>query len=289
RIWYNWRNKSTDGLPLSMLMLWSSCAVPFGVYAIVQRFNFALQFQPQCFGALTLICWGQALVYSHRWRTWTATLATISVALGLGLIELVLIITLRRPYYNGVKWPMMMMAIIASVMQAAGLILPYFELAKRNGRVIGINFIFLAVDYSGAFFSVMALVAQNTFDILGGSLYIVCMSLETGIFLSHWIWLWRVRHIRREAKKAGVSYDEYIARHPFKKLRRSDSVDVIADVEACPVDSNRNSTITPLEKCRMKPAKGSLDFTKTEVANLDPAIIGQGNQPQNTADSAGRV
>jgi hypothetical protein len=84
----------------------------------------------------------------------------------------------------------MLMAILASVMLAAGLIPPYFELAKRNGRVVGISkrtptrpvssnilirtdFIFLTVDWAGAFFSLMALVAQNTFDILGGSLYIV--------------------------------------------------------------------------------------------------------------------
>ena len=34
---------------------------------------------------------------------------------------------------------MMMMAIIASAMQCAGLLLPFWELAKRNGRVIGIS------------------------------------------------------------------------------------------------------------------------------------------------------
>jgi hypothetical protein len=34
---------------------------------------------------------------------------------------------------------MMMVAIIASVILAVGLIPPYFELAKRNGRVIGIS------------------------------------------------------------------------------------------------------------------------------------------------------
>ena len=34
---------------------------------------------------------------------------------------------------------MMMMAIIASAMQALGLIPPYFEMAKRNGRLIGIS------------------------------------------------------------------------------------------------------------------------------------------------------
>ncbi|ORY17249.1 hypothetical protein BCR34DRAFT_50894 [Clohesyomyces aquaticus] len=264
------QRKSTDGLPLFMLMLWSSCGVPFGVYAIVQKFNFALQFQPQCFGLLTLICWGQALHYSHHWRTWTATVATVLVAIGLGLTEMILILTLRKPYYNGVKWPMMMMAIIASVMQAAGLILPYFELAKRKGRVVGIDFTFLTVDYSGAFFSLMALVAQNTFDVLGGTLYLVCMILETGIFISHWIWLWRVRHVRSEAKKAGMSYDDYIAEHPSKKLARNHSSDTIADVEAC--DTPPASLVSPPEKCQMKPERmGEVTAPITDVEKQSEA------------------
>jgi hypothetical protein len=58
------------------------------------------------------------------------------------------------------------------------------------------------------------------------------MFLETGIFVSQAIWLWRVRHIRREAKKAGKTYDEYIAENPSKKLPRSDSSETVVDVEA---------------------------------------------------------
>lgn len=39
QIWTNWRSKATDGMPASMMFLWALCAVPFGVYAIVQNFN----------------------------------------------------------------------------------------------------------------------------------------------------------------------------------------------------------------------------------------------------------
>lgn len=52
-----------------------------------------------------------------------------------------------------------------------------------------IDFVFLTVDLLGAFFSLMSLVAQNIFDYLGGMLYIVCITLEIGIFVSHGIWL----------------------------------------------------------------------------------------------------
>lgn len=59
------------------------------------------------------------------------------------------------------------------------------------------------------------------------------MVLETGIFASQAIWLWRVRHVRREAKKAGMTYDQYTAVHPSKKLPRSDSQETVVDIEAC--------------------------------------------------------
>jgi hypothetical protein len=49
------------------------------------------------------------------------------------------------------------MGIIAAILLAAGLLPPYGELWKRRGRVIGINWVFLAMDWSGAFFSLMAL------------------------------------------------------------------------------------------------------------------------------------
>ncbi|EUC48348.1 hypothetical protein COCMIDRAFT_34222 [Bipolaris oryzae ATCC 44560] len=196
------------------------------------NFNFALKFQPQAFASLTLISWGQTLYYHNKWRVWTATIATIALAASFGLMELILILTLRGPYSRGVEWPMMLMAILATIIQVAGLIPPFFELAKRNGRVIGIDFWFLTIDYAGAFFSLMALVAQQWFDALGGSLYISCMLLETGIFASQAIWLWRVRHVRAEAKKAGKTYDEYIAENPSKKLFASESSETFVDVEA---------------------------------------------------------
>ncbi|KAL8778857.1 MAG: hypothetical protein Q9213_007211 [Squamulea squamosa] len=114
QIWYNWRQKKTDGLPGLMMFLWAVSAVPFGVYAIVQG-----------------------------------------------------------PYSRGVEWPMTLVGVISALLLAGGLIPPYFEIAKRNGRVVGINFMFLSIDWLGAFFSLMALVAQHTFDVLGGVQYIV--------------------------------------------------------------------------------------------------------------------
>lgn len=43
------------------------------------------------------------------------------------------------PYNKGVTWPNLLVGAVATVLLAAGLIPPYFELWKRDGRVIGIS------------------------------------------------------------------------------------------------------------------------------------------------------
>lgn len=65
QIWKNWRTKSTEGLPSTMMLLWGTSALPFGVYAILQNFNIPLQVQPQFFGLFCIISWAQVMHYSQ--------------------------------------------------------------------------------------------------------------------------------------------------------------------------------------------------------------------------------
>jgi hypothetical protein len=192
-------------------------------------------------------------------------------------MEMILVLTLRGPYRRGVEWPMMLMAISASVIQAAGLIPPYFELAKRNGRVIGINFWFLTIDYAGAFFSLMAVVAQQWFDALGSSIFIACIFLETGIFASQAIWLYRVRHVRREAKKAGMSYNKYVAAHPSKGLSRSESSETVVDVEACHDSATTNMSQKHMDAGWGEKQDNDVESGRTtlETARQEPSTVQQ--------------
>ncbi len=52
---------------------------------------------------------------------------------------------------------MIVVGVVAAILLAAGLLPPYWEIYIRRGRVIGINWIFLTMDWCGAFFSLMAL------------------------------------------------------------------------------------------------------------------------------------
>ncbi|PMD14191.1 hypothetical protein NA56DRAFT_736319 [Hyaloscypha hepaticicola] len=191
-----------------MMLLWSVCAVPFGVYAIAQNFNIPIQVQPQVFGTFCLISWGQTLIYHEQVISCHKSLhASLQLSV-IGRYPKNRTLTTKPLSDRGISFPMIIIGVIASILLVAGLLPPYVEIYKRRGRVIGINFIFLTIDWMGAFFSLMALVAQNTFDVLGGVLYILCVFIEGGIFISHIIWRFRTRKIRAQAKEEGKTFDD---------------------------------------------------------------------------------
>ncbi|KAJ5709111.1 hypothetical protein N7493_010445, partial [Penicillium malachiteum] len=210
QIWYNWHRKKTDGFPAAMMFLWASCAVPMGAYFILQEVNIPLQIQPQIFGFFSLVSWCQILYYNHNYGQIKTTLICLGTSALFGGLEALLILTLRIPYRKGVTWPDILVGVVAAILLSAGLIPPYFELWKRDGRVIGFNWVFLSIDTLGGLFSLFALAAQGSFDILGGIMYILVVILEAGIYISHIVWRIRYRKLRKEAKASGMSIDEFL-------------------------------------------------------------------------------
>lgn len=222
----NYRTKSTEGLPAAMMFMWSTSAVPFGVYAIVQRFNIPLIVQPQCFCVLCGISWAQCLVYGRygparsatvlllnltvirKWKKWTATLLLVGLFTLFAALQAGLVFAIRPAYHRGVDWPVLLIGIIAFIVMIAGYFPIPFELVKRRGRVVGIDFIFLTIDWFGAFFSLMSLVAQSEFDALFGTLYALCCLIEMSMVASHLIWRLRTRGIRKRARVEGKTFDE---------------------------------------------------------------------------------
>ena len=87
QIWYNHRRKTTCGLPSLMMFLWAFSAVPFGVYATVQRFNVPIQIQPQAFCVLSLINWAQILVYDKHYDPWEAVILALALAEAFGAMR----------------------------------------------------------------------------------------------------------------------------------------------------------------------------------------------------------
>ncbi|RAR10731.1 PQ loop repeat protein [Stemphylium lycopersici] len=191
------------------MLLWSISGVPFGVYAIAQQFNIPLIVQPQCFCVLCGVSWAQCLIYGRKWRTWTASLLLLVLLAIFAGTEAGLVFAIRPPYSRGLDWPVLLVGIIAFLTLISGYMPIPFELLKRRGRVVGIDFIFLAIDWNGAFFSLMALVTQHEFDVLFGTMYALCCAIEMSMVASHLTWRLRTRGIRKRAKESGKTFEEF--------------------------------------------------------------------------------
>lgn len=165
------------------------------IFLVSEDSNIALCIQPHLFGFFCFIVYLQVMYYPPierskkdiLWRGGLFLLFQIAIEVGC-------IIPFRRLHSRGVTWPILMFGIIANVVLIIGLIPPYFELWKRNGRVIGINFGFLSMDIAGAVFSLLSLItAKGKLDIMGCVIYSVVGCMELGIMVSHLVWMVRFR------------------------------------------------------------------------------------------------
>lgn len=201
----NYKQKDCTGLPPLMMALWAASGVPFSIYFFGIDGLIPLRIQPQLFTFFCTLSWAQTLYYPPVSLPWPKMAAIIGVFVLVSVgLETGLIIWLRPLYRRGKEWPMLVVGIIASVLLAVGLVPPYFELAKRKGRVVGINFFFLAMDSFGALFSLISIVV-GTMDIMSMVLYAIVLGMEIGIFLSQVGWyLTGGRRIIREEKSGQI-------------------------------------------------------------------------------------
>lgn len=113
-----------------------------------------------CIGGLwreVVECFADFVREIRKWRIWTTVLLTSVLALFFAGVEVLLILVIRGPYRRGVSWPVTLVGVVAAVLLIIGYVPVPFELWKRRGRVVGIDFWFLTIDWFGAFFSLMAI------------------------------------------------------------------------------------------------------------------------------------
>lgn len=184
----NYKVKNCEGVPPSMMFLWTLSGIPFSIYFFGTDGSIPLRVQPQLFTLFSCISWLQSLYYPpvQISRRRLIIYATSFVLLAIGL-EIGFILWLRPVYRHGTHWPMLVIGIVAAVLLAVGLLPPYFELWKRKGRVVGINFFFLGMDSMGALLSLLSVVV-GTMDIMSLVLYAIVIGLEFGIFCSQVVW-----------------------------------------------------------------------------------------------------
>lgn len=191
----NYRRHNAIGLQSSMMMLWSWAGVPLGVYNIVSNFNLALQIQPQILTFLSLITWMQCYYYKHAWSMVHALAVAIPIACVMAGIEVALVFALRIGVRRGVDWPITLMAVLAALFLALGVLRHYVDIYQHR-TVRGISFLFVGIDAMGDLTSLISVLFQPKLSILGLVIYGTELVLWIGIFacggyynLAPWIML----------------------------------------------------------------------------------------------------
>ncbi|KAH9943834.1 PQ loop repeat-domain-containing protein [Amylocystis lapponica] len=177
QIWKSWREKSTEGLSHYLVLLWGTASAFLGVYNIVQNLNVPLIVQPQLFGILSLVSWGQCLYYGNKWSLARSAALAISTVVILGGFETGMVFAVRPSYNRGNDRPVDVFGIISTVLIAAGLFPQYYEI-YRHREVIGISILFMVIDLSGGLFSTLSLVFKSHFDIVAGITYSLVILLD---------------------------------------------------------------------------------------------------------------
>ncbi|KAG9699696.1 PQ loop repeat protein, partial [Aureobasidium melanogenum] len=177
----NYRRHNATGLQPSMMMFWAWAGVPLGVYNITSSFNIALRIQPQILSFLSLLTWIQVYYYEKNWSVSRSLLVVVPIACCMAGIELGLIFALRHGKQNGINWPQTLMAVLAAVFLACGVLAHYWDIYTHK-TVRGISFTFCFIDAMGDLTSLISVFFQPELDVLGVVIYGVELVLWLGIF-----------------------------------------------------------------------------------------------------------
>lgn len=163
------------------MMLWAWAGVPLGVYTIVEQFNIALQVQPQMLAFLSLVTWIQCYYYEHKWSVAKALAVVVPIGSVMAGIEVALIFALRAGKLRGTDWPVTLMAVLAALFLALGVLRHYLDIYQHR-TVRGISFFFVGLDAMGDLTSLISVLFQPSLDILGLVIYGVELALWIGVF-----------------------------------------------------------------------------------------------------------
>lgn len=165
-----------------MYISWAFAGIPLGAYNLAQNLNIALQVQPNILIFLSLVAWAQCKYYGDGWHLPRILASSVLYGAVIGGAETGLYFALRLGRRRGVEWPMILVAVLAAVLLAIGVLRYYWEIYKARS-VQGISYMFVLVDAGGDLVSILAIVFSPRIDEVGMAVYAVELVLWIGIGL----------------------------------------------------------------------------------------------------------
>lgn len=170
QIWTNWRRHDSESLSPIFFLSWAIAGVPLGVYNIADDYNIALQVQPNILIFLSLFTWAQCQYYGRKRPVKFVILLSVAIGATLGGIEAGLVFALRVANERGQKWAATLMAVVAAVLLAGGVLRHYVDTWKTRSDA-GLSLKFALLDASGDVASLLSVIFQPSLSVLGLVIY----------------------------------------------------------------------------------------------------------------------
>lgn len=193
QIRYIIKQKDTTGFNPIFMGLWLIASPFLACYAFISNQNIAIRIQPNLFMVFCLVAYYLSCLYPPHKKSKKFIYGTIGgFLLSCVILEVGFIPWLKPLYAKGTHWPALVFGIISGIVLAAGILPLYYELFHRQGRVVGISFVFLSIDSLGAYLSIISVIL-GTMDVMGIVMYSLLACLELGVFISQLIWIIRFK------------------------------------------------------------------------------------------------
>ncbi|KAJ6579564.1 hypothetical protein DFH09DRAFT_1246111 [Mycena vulgaris] len=186
QVWKSYREKSTKGLSEWLVLCWGISGPFFGVYAVIQNLNIPLIVQPQLFGLLCLISWGQCQYYGSARPKYVSFIMAVAAIAVLGGFQAGMVFAIR-PSLN------------SRAIQFFGIFSSYYEIYQRR-EVVGLSIAFMTVDFFGGVFSDLSLAFKPKFDTIAAITYSLVVVMDGVVILAAIILNPRARRRRLEAQ-----------------------------------------------------------------------------------------
>ncbi|KAJ3568530.1 hypothetical protein NP233_g5646 [Leucocoprinus birnbaumii] len=208
QVWKNYKDKSTAGLSPWLMLIWGISSAFLGVYAILQDFNIPLKIQPQLFGFLALVSWGQCLYYdpTRQNKKPMSFCIVVGVMVFVGAIEVMLVFVSRPAYQRGVTAPVQLYGILSVVLIASGLLPQYWEIYRLR-EVKGISYTFICIDMLGGVLNDLSLAFSSEFNGLAAASYTAVTVMDSVIIFAALILNPRARKRRQMAAAGGADLE----------------------------------------------------------------------------------
>ncbi|KAJ7062861.1 PQ-loop-domain-containing protein [Mycena amicta] len=248
QVWKSYKAKSTQGLSHWLVLSWGISAGFFGVYAILQNLNIPLIVQPQLFGLLCMISWGQCRYYGSSPRKSRSLLLAISALVFLGVFQVAMVFAIR-PSMN--LRAIQFFGIFSSVLLAIGLLMQYYEIYQRR-EVVGVSITFMTVDFFGGVFSDLSLAFKPRFDTIAAITYTLVIVMDGVVIVSAMILNPRAKR-RRDLEE---TRDGQIQSNHRETPREEEAVAEVTIVAA--------QTVADVEKQQSQSLTGAANKLNTE-------------------------